>query len=315
MSRKIFPGFKPGRYFLTEGGIETEIMYKWGFELPEFAMFPLLEKADSRQAIAAIYRRYLDVVANYGHSALIGGFDYRASPDWGSKLGYSAASLRAANLASIQFLRDVSAPYRNDIPDMLYTGYVGPRGDAYGYNQGMTIDEAEAYHSVQLTTLKDAGVDLVWAVTFNNPAEAIGVVKAARLLGLPIAVSFSLNSQHCLNSGVKLSDAVKIVDIATEHYPEFFSLNCSHPYEFEPALEDSAWMNRIRSIRPNAAKMDKIALCKLGRLEEGDPVELGELMANVGRRFPHMDIWGGCCGTGHVHLEEIARHLPATEAA
>ncbi len=311
MRRSAFPGFKPGRYFLTEGGIETEIMYKWGFEMPEFAMFPLLEKADSRQAIAAMYRRYLDVVSKYGHSALIGGFDYRASPDWGAKLGYSTSALREANLGAIQFLRDVSAPYRYDIPKMLYTGYVGPRGDAYGNGQGMSINEAEDYHSVQLLTLKEAGVDLVWAVTFNNPAEAIGVVKAARLLHMPIAVSFSLNSQHCLSSGVKLADAVKIVDIATDKYPEFFSLNCSHPYEFEPALSHEDWMKRIRSIRPNAAKMDKIALCKLGRLEEGDPVELGTLMADVGRRYPHMDIWGGCCGTGHVHLEEIARHLPS----
>lgn len=314
MSRSVFPDFKPGRYYLTEGGIETEIMYKWGFELPEFAMFPLLENLDARQAIAAMYRRYLDVVAQYGHCALIGGFDYRASPDWGRKLGYSAAALKDANLASIQFLRDVTKPYQSEIAAMLLTGYVGPRGDAYGYDQGMNIQQAEEYHGVQLATLKEAGVDLVWAVTFNNPIEAIGVVLAAKRLDLPIAVSFSLNRHHRLSSGVQLSEAVNIVDAATDQYPDFYSLNCSHPDEFEPALEDSPWMQRIRCIRPNAAKMDKIALCKLGRLEEGDPIELGHLMFDIGRRYPQLDIWGGCCGTGHVHLEEIARHLPVKAA-
>lgn len=315
MHHHSFPAPKGGRYFLTEGGIETEIMYKWGFDLPEFAMFPLLERRDAAEAIRGMYRRYLDVVARHGHSALIGGFDYRASPDWGAKLGYSAQALREANLASIRFLRDMASEYRADIPEALCTGYVGPRGDAYSLNRRTTIEEAEDYHAVQLGTLKEAGVDLAWAVTFNNPAEAIGVVKAARRIGLPVAVSFSLDSSHRLGSGVPLSDAIAIVDEATDAYPSFFSLNCSHPFEFEPALDGGAWTGRIRSIRPNAAKMDKIALCKLGHLEEGDPEELGRLMADVGRRYPHLDIWGGCCGTGHVHLEEIARHLPKGSAA
>ncbi|POF32988.1 homocysteine S-methyltransferase family protein [Roseibium marinum] len=310
MSGKTFPSPIPGRYYLTEGGTETEIMYKWGFELPEFAMFPLLEKRKSADVIRGMYRRYLDVVARYGHSALIGGFDYRASPDWGAKLGYSASALAEANLRSIQFLKDVAAEYEADIPSMLFSGYVGPRGDAYGLNMSVTEESAEEYHSVQIETLARAGVDLVWALTFNNPAEAIGVVRAARRLNLPVAVSFSLDSTHRLKSGFPLSRAIAIVDEATNGYPAFYSLNCSHPQEFEPALEDWNWTSRLRSIRPNAAKMDKIALCKLGHLEEGDPEELGRLMADVFRRHPHMDIWGGCCGTGHVHLEEIARHLP-----
>ena len=312
---KAFPASQPGVYYLTEGGIETEIMYKWGFDLPEFAMFPLLERADSAKTIREMYRRYLDVVASHGHAALIGGFDYRASPDWGAKLGYSREGLREANLRSIAFMREVAMEYAGEIGTALFAGYVGPRGDAYLGGRRMTVPEAEDYHSVQIATLREADVDLVWAVTFNSPAEAIGVVTAARKHDMPVAVSFSLDSSHRLNSGVPLSEAIELVDAATDGYPEFFSLNCSHPYEFEPALDSGAWTRRIRSIRPNAAKMDKIALCKLGHLEEGDPVELGALMADVGRRYPHMDIWGGCCGTGHVHLGEIARHLPARLAA
>ncbi len=315
MNTNSFPAPVPGRYFITEGGIETEIMYKWGFDLPEFAMFPLLEKRDSARAIRDMYRRYLDVVASHNHCALIGGFDYRASPDWGAKLGYSPAALAEANLQSIQFLRDVAAEYKDDIPQALFSGYVGPRGDAYGLNLDMTVEEAEDYHSVQLETLKCAEVDLAWAVTFNNPVEAIGVVRAAKRIGLPVAVSFTLDSSHQLSSGVSLPEAISIVDHATDSTPAFYSLNCSHPYEFEPALDGGGWTRRLRSIRPNAARMDKIALCKLGHLEEGDPKELGQLMADVGRRYPHIDIWGGCCGTGHVHLEEIAGHLPRLVAA
>ncbi len=204
----------------------------------------------------------------------------------------------------------MAAEYADRIPRTLFAGYVGPCGDAYSLNRRITVGEAEAYHSVQLETLERAGVELAWAVTFNNPAEAIGVVKAARRIGLPAAVSFSRDSTHHLSSGVSLAEATAIVDAATDSYPAFFSLNCSHPLEFEPALDGGHWTRRLRSIRPNAAKMDKIALCKLGHLEEGDPEELGRLVADVGRRYPHLDIWGGCCGTGHVHLEEIGRRLP-----
>ncbi|MBJ3774547.1 homocysteine S-methyltransferase family protein [Acuticoccus mangrovi] len=310
------PPRRPGLLWLTEGGIETEIMYKWGYELPHFAMFPLLERAAPREAIRGIYRRYLDVAARHGMAALVGGFDYRASPDWGDLLGYSAAALADANIGAIRFLQEMAAEYRGDIPDARIVGYVGPRGDAYRLNRTIGEDEAADYHAVQLATLRKAGVDLAWAVTFNNPAEAKGVVRAAQTEGVPLALSFSLASNSRLASGRTLSEAIAEVDAASGAYPAFYALNCSHPMEFEPALAPGPAMERLRSIRPNAAKMDKIALCKLGRLEEGDPVELGEQMADVARRYPNLDIWGGCCGTCETHLEEIARRLqPAREAA
>ncbi|MEM7195060.1 MAG: homocysteine S-methyltransferase family protein [Pseudomonadota bacterium] len=304
-----FPKQEPGIYYITEAGIETEIMYKWGYELPHFAMFPLLDNAEAAETIRSMYRRYLDVVARYGHNALIGGFDYRASPDWGTKLGYSAASLADANIASIEFLRDVASEYDHQIPNALFAGYIGPRGDAYLGKGGMDRTEAMDYHSVQLSTLKTAKVDLAWAVTLNNPIEAIGICEAARAIGLPVAISFSLDSAHCLNTGISLAEAIRQVDLETKGYPEFFSLNCSHPVEFNPALTGDSWTRRLRSIRPNAAKMDKISLCKLGHLEEGDPIELGTMMADVQTRYPHLDIWGGCCGTCEVHLEEIISRL------
>jgi S-methylmethionine-dependent homocysteine/selenocysteine methylase len=304
-----FPKQQAGRYFITEGGIETEIMYKWGFEMPHFAMFPLLDNPKAADAIKGMYRRYLDVVAKYKQSALIGGFDYRASPDWGDLLGYSASALRDANIQSIEFLREVASEYDSDIDLALFSGCVGPRGDAYQTKNTMDRYQAAEYHSVQLETLKEANVDLAWALTFGDPEEAIGVCMAAKSLGVPLAVSFSLDSSHHLNTGVAFSKAVEYVDEQTGNFPEFYSLNCSHPDEFMPAITQGDWINRVRCFRPNAAKMDKISLCKLGHLEEGDPIELGEQMSTLHTRYPHMDIWGGCCGTCDTHLEQIVSHL------
>jgi S-methylmethionine-dependent homocysteine/selenocysteine methylase len=290
-------------------------MYKWGFELPQFAMFPLLDNPVAVSAMQGMYRRFLDVAARHKTSVLMGGLDYRASPDWGALLGYSLEGLAEAEHRSIGFLKDLAKEYENDISEILIQGFVGPRGDAYGLNHTITAEEAEDYHSVQLSTLKEADVDLAWAFTFNNIPEAIGVTRAAEKIDIPLAISFTLDSTSRLKSGPTLAEAIEAVDAQTNSAPEFYAINCSHPTEFEPALTPGSWIDRVRSIRPNASKMEKIALCKLGYLEEGDPIELGQLMGDLARRYPHMDIWGGCCGTLEVHLDEIVKNVRSAQAS
>ena len=309
--KKSFPSQKQGRIYLTEGGVETEVLYKYGFELPEFAIFPLLDNPDAVATMRQMYRSYLDVVAKHGVCALIGGLDYRASPDWGKLLGYSAEALAEANLACIDFLNELATEYKSDIPEILIQGLIGPRGDAYEQNKTITENEAEDYHSVQLQTLKKANVDLAMALTFNSIPESIGVARAAQKIGVPLGISLSLDSSSKLNSGPRLAEAITRIDAETDQSPAFYSINCSHPLEYEPALDPGDWINRVRGVRPNAAKMEKIELCSLGHLEEGDPVELGEQLGDLARRYPHMDIWGGCCGTWNVHLDEIAKNVLA----
>ncbi len=304
------PAAGSGEYFLTEGGTETEIMYRHGFELPEFAMFPLLDTPKAVRALRSIFRAHLDVAAEFGLSFLLTGLDYRASPDWGAKLGYSPQALSDANMQSIEFLREISEGYEGQIPRLLIGGCLGPRGDAYGLNQNITAESAEDYHAVQLETLKKSGVDFAVAATFNNVPEAVGVSRAAARIGVPLFVSLTLDSTHRLKSGPSLGDAITEIDaLAGEAAPEFYLLNCSHPLEYEPALDDGKWIKRLRGVRPNASKMEKIALCKLGHIEDGNPVELGEQIGDLSYRYTHMDIFGGCCGTGDSHLREIAKAL------
>ncbi|MEH6478277.1 MAG: homocysteine S-methyltransferase family protein [Sneathiella sp.] len=310
--RKFFPSQQDGTFYLTEGGTETEIMYKFGYELPQFAMFPLLDNPQAFAELQDMYRRYLDTAAKHQFKVLMGGLDYRASPDWGKKLGYSEDGLADMQHRSIKFLRDIAKPYEDQIPGILIVGIIGPRGDAYSLNKTITADEAEDYHGVQLATLKSAEVDLVWAATFNNIPEAIGVSRAAAQAELPICISFSLDSNNRLNSGPTVKQAIETVDFETgDAKPDFYGINCSHPLELEPALEAGDWFKRVRNIRPNAVLMDKISLCKLGHLEEGDPVELGQQLGDLARRYPHIDIWGGCCGTWETHLDHIATNISA----
>ena len=308
--RRRFPLQARHAFYLTEGGQETELMYRFGFELPEFAMFPLLEQPAAVAALTGMYTRYLETAAANGFSALMGGLDYRASPDWATKLGYSTAGLAEAQFRCIDFLRDVARPFRGQVPSIQISGIVGPRGDAYSLNLGITSEAAEEYHSVQMGTLARAGVDFVTAMTFNSVPEAVGVARAAAQANLPLGICFTLDSTSRLKSGPTLREAVETTDLeAGDARPDFYGINCSHPYEFIPALEPGDWVKRIRMLRPNASPMDKIALCRIGHLEEGDPEQLGILMGELGRRYPHIDIWGGCCGTWEMHLGKISQNL------
>jgi homocysteine S-methyltransferase len=314
--RRRFPEPQPGRLYLSEGGQETEIMYKFGFDLPHFAMFTLLDDPHALEATRGMYRRYLEAAARHGCIALMGGLDYRASPDWAALLGYDAGQLADVQLRCIDFLREVAEPYRADLPDVLIVGIIGPRGDAYQRNETITADAAEEYHAVQLATLAQAEVDLAHAMTFNNVPEALGVSRAAATTGLPLCVSFTLDESARLISGPSLREAIEAVDAeAGESRPDFYGLNCSHPLEFEPALvESGSWRHRIRSMRPNAVSMEKTGLCRLGHLESGDPDDLGRRMGDLAALNPHVDVWGGCCGTWETHLDRIAGAVRAARA-
>jgi S-methylmethionine-dependent homocysteine/selenocysteine methylase len=311
-----FPAPQQGLNYLTEGGQETEIMYKYGFDLPHFAMFPLLDNPRAVAELRGMYGRYLDTAARHGFGVIVGGLDYRASPDWASLLGYSPEALAEMQLRAIDFLREIAGPYAGQVPALMYAGIVGPRGDAYETNETITAEEAEEYHGVQLATLARAGVDLVEAMTFNGVPEVIGLSRAAARAGLPLSVSFTLDHASLrLASGPTLKDAIETIDTQTgDDRPTFYGINCSHPLEFMPAIEPGTWFERVRVLRPNAAMMDKISLCTLGHLESGDPAQLGQLMGALAREHPHIDMWGGCCGTWDTHLDEIARNVSAARA-
>ena len=311
-----FPPRLDNKFYLTEAGVETEVMYKWGFELPEFAMFPLLDDPEADEVIRNMYRRYFEVAAEHQTGLLLNGHDYRASPDWAARLGYDADGLRQMQHRVIRFLDEVRAEYADRVADVYIAACVGPRGDAYGSGGEITADEAEEYHAVQLQNLEGTGADMAVAVTFNNIPEAIGVIRAANHLGIPLGVSLTLTPEGRLRSGPTLREAVETVDEATGGVAAWFGTNCSHPLEFESALADEGpWFERLRYVRPNAAQMDKIALCSLGHLEDGDPLELGRQMGEVAQRFPDADIFGGCCGTDERHLAEIARNVNGVRAA
>ena len=309
----VLPQLKGGTY-LTDGGTETFLMYKRGFELPHFSAFHLLNDPAACEAIKQYYRDHAAVAQKYGTGFIYCSLTYRASSDWGKLLGYSRQGLADMNNKAIELYRAVASEFAGDDGNTVFSGCIGPRGDAYRLNQQITAGAAEAYHLEQIQTFKQAGADMVTALTPNTVDEAIGIARAAQSIGLPSVISFTLDENSRLKSGPSIKEAIEQVDEAVDAAPAYYMINCSHPIEFEPALEPGDWVKRLCGIRPNASSMAKGVLCKLGHLEEGDPMELGQQMGDVAGRYPHINVWGGCCGTDHVHLDEICKNIVAAHS-
>jgi len=298
-----------GKDVSAMGGVETWLEYADGLPLRHFCAFEWLREATAKQKLEEFHRREIEAVTPHGLGMIVEGIHYRASRDWGDLCGYSRDDLRRINEEGIALYRALADQYDSPDTPMVVGGDIGPRGDAYKQGRKMTAEEAEEYHSEQIGWLKEAGADMITAVTFSQPQEAIGLTRAARAHGMPVAVSFFTDGQGRLSTGQSFAQGVAEVDAATESGPAYYLINCAHPLEFAPALDEPGWTNRLGGVMPNASAKDKISLCQLGHLEDGDPEELGHQIADIARRFPHARVWGGCCGTDARHLGQIARRV------
>ncbi|MEP1208440.1 MAG: homocysteine S-methyltransferase family protein [Rhizobiaceae bacterium] len=297
--------------FLTDGGTETWLMYKRGFELPEFSAFHLLNDQRSVGALREYYTAFAKVAVKLGTPFIFDSLTYRASRDWGELLGYSAEGLAEMNHKCFELYRECAAEAGLSAQDTVVSGCIGPKGDAYQTNKDLNAETAEAYHSEQIETFKVAGADIVTALTLNTTDEAIGIARASAEAGLPSVIAFTIEKDRKLRSGETLRQAIETVDAATSNAPAYYMINCSHPVDFGPALASEPWANRIRGLRANASSLDHGTLCQLGHLEEGDPDELASQYVDIRAAHPNMNVFGGCCGTDYVHVEKIGRALLA----
>lgn len=291
--------------FLTDAGIETTLIFHEGFDLPYFAAFHLLKDEKGRQALGKYFRRHAAIARENGTGFILESATWRASADWGDKLGYSVQELDAANRKAIDLLHELREELETGRSPMVISGCVGPRGDGYDPGKVMTPEEAEDYHGRQVRVFAEAGADLVTAITMTNTNEAIGVTRAARTADMPVVISFTVETDGRLPTGESLKEAIEAVDRATGRGPAYFMINCAHPTHFAGVLNGEAWMQRLRGIRANASKCSHAELDEAEELDDGDPVELGQQYRDLRRRFGHINVLGGCCGTDHRHIEQI----------
>jgi homocysteine S-methyltransferase len=306
MDRTALPQLS-GQMFLTDSGLETDLIGNEGFELPEFAAFVLLDDARGTAALSAYFRRHLAIALRHGCGMILEAPTWRASRDWGQRIGYPAPDLRRINESAARLLLRL----RDDAhgaagSPVVVSGCIGPRADDPSPAGRMGADMAADYHREQIETLAAAGVDLVHAMTIAYPAEAIGIARAAAGAGVPAAISFTTGPGGRLPDGTPLADAITAVDAATAAAPAYYGVNCSHPADFGPALPGGATGARIRSIRANAARHGGAEPGGSPGPGPGDPADLAAGYVRLRARHPSITIAGGCCGTDARHVQAIA---------
>jgi homocysteine S-methyltransferase len=295
-----------GRRMVTDGGMETDLIFHYGIDLRCFAAFPLVDSPAGRSILATYYNGYAEIAQRAGAGLLLESVTWRANPDWADRLGYSAAELSRLNQLAITTLAELRQKYAATIDDIVISGMIGPRGDGYQPGEQFGPDAAAEYHAPQARALAQAGADLVSAYTLTDIGEAIGIVRAARDAGLPVAISFTLETNGRLPGGQSLAEAISAVDAAAP--PDYFLVNCAHPRHVAPALADrGAWCERIVGVRYNASTRSHAELDAAAELDEGDISELAAAHWQLAPSLPALTILGGCCGTDARHVAALWR--------
>ena len=304
-----------GDLFITDGGMETTFLFHEGMELPEFAVFPVLDRPGGGDAIRRWYRTYTAIAGRFHVGIILESVTWRASSDWGARLGYTKSMLADVNRRSIELLEEIRSEVEQCAGPIVISGCIGPRGDAYQAGASMSDREAECYHREQIDVLARTNADMICAMTLTNVEEAIGIARAAERAGMPVALSFTVETNGRLPTGEPLKSAIDRVDAATCFYAQYFMVNCAHPLHFRHVFDvREPWMDRIRGVRANSSMRSHAELDNSTELDAGNPTALAEQCSELKRLLPSLNIVGGCCGTDHRHIEEIAR-VCSTERA
>ncbi len=294
-----------GDLFLTDSGLETVLIFHEGLELPEFAAFTLLRSIEGTKALRKYYDQHASIPSNGVAGIILESPTWRASSDWGSKLGVSNSGLDKVNRQSIELLVDI----RNDSDSskaIVISGCLGPRGDGYQANKLMTEAEAERYHQAQVAIFAASQADLVSALTMTHTAEAIGITRAAQRHDVPVVISFTVDTDGRLPSGEPLGEAIMKVDAETDNGPAYYMINCAHPTHFSSVLlPEQPWINRLRGLRANASSKSHAELDEATELDDGHPEQLGLQFRELRDRLPKLNVLGGCCGTDSRHIRAI----------
>jgi S-methylmethionine-dependent homocysteine/selenocysteine methylase len=297
-----------GGLFLTDGGIETTLMFREGLTLPYFAAFDLLKHDEGIAALQKYFRTYVDIARRYSVGCILESATWRASPDWGTKLGYSTAALADLNRKAITLLQEIRDTYELGTTPIVISGCIGPRGDGYNPAALMTEEAAERYHTMQAQTFREMEADLVTAITMTYAAEAIGLTRAAQAAEMPVVISFTVETDGRLPTGQTLQEAMEQVDDATGRGPAYYMINCAHPTHFVGTLAaGEPWLDRIRGVRANASTKSHAELDEATELDDGNPVDLGLRYRELKGKLPQLNVLGGCCGTDHRHVEAICQ--------
>lgn len=309
--RNNLPQFGP-KMFIADGGLETSLIFLSEIDLPLFAAFPLIASDEGVAQLESYFAPYIEIAIANNTGIVLDTPTWRCSKGWCKQLGYSLRDTQFFNEASVSFLEKLRARYQSDDTPMVINGAIGPQDDGYNPRNLMSAGEAERYHSHQVEVFAHTNADMISAVTIPYVEEAIGIARAARKAGIPAAISFTVETDGRLPTGMSLREAIEITDAETGVSPVYYMVNCAHTSHFDHVFDgDGGWIKRIYGVRANASCMSHAELDEATELDDGNPQEFGREYAGLRSKLTNLKVVGGCCGTDHRHIAEVCRSFEA----
>mgnify|MGYP001795240249 CR=1 FL=1 len=305
--RQQLPQLSPNeKVFITDGGLETDLIFQQGIHLPEFAAFVLINDVMGRAALRRYFEKYVAIAREYNTGLVLESPTWRANRDWGERLGCDAAALTRINRDAITFFQEMRTEAAASVSPIVISGCIGPRGDGYNPDSYMDAHTAQQYHAPQVDVFERAGADMVSAITMTYVEEAIGIAWAAQVAGIPAVISFTVETDGRLPSGRSLKDAIEQVDKETNATPAYYMINCAHPTHFQQVIAgNEPWCDRIYGVRANASQKSHAELDEAETLDDGNPQELGADYVALKEKLRNLTVLGGCCGTDYRHIKAI----------
>ena len=298
---------------LTDGGIETRIMFETDIPLPPCVqVVSLVTDPTGEPVLRRIYESYVEAARSFDLPVIIGTPTFRASLNYVRQAGLGEEEVRRLNADAVAMHKGIRD--RSDHHPVYIAGVIGPSGEAYRPEESLPAKEARRYHSLQAEALARSGVDFLYAPTFPAVEEALGAAMAMGSTGLPYVVSFVLERDGRVLDGTTLHAAIERID--AEAPPLFYSISCVHPSIAATALRGEAVFSglgarRLIEFKANASPLSPEELVQLDHPEGDDPelfaTEMWSLQEDFGLR-----ILGGCCGTDDRHMRALAARMAAS---
>ena len=294
-----------GERYVTDAGLETELVFHDGFDLPHFISATLVDDEVGHARLERYYRSFVALAEAEGMGVLLETPTWSISADWSPLVGRDRRGRRRINALATELL--VKLRQESSLPRerFVVSGNVGPRYDGYVADRVMGTSEAMRYHDEQVGDLVASGVDAISCLTIATSSEAAGIARSANSHDVPVVVHVTVNTDGRLPSGEPLGEAIERID--DEARVAYFGINCAHPSHFGGALHEAPWVGRIGSLRANASRKSHAELDGCDTLDDGDPDELAADYAALMERLSGLRVFGGCCGTDLRHVKRICR--------
>lgn len=298
---------KMERPLLLEGALGERLKREYGLIFDkDLDMSPLVYSESGRAALSRLWKEYMDIAKEYELPFLATTPTRRTNLQRIQRTGYDESIIKA----NVDFLRGIQ---KNSSQEMYVGALVGCRGDAYTGTGCLSQQEAYEFHKWETVLFAGAVVDFFYAALMPTLPEAAGMALACQETGTPYLISFTIRGDGCLVDGTPIAEAISYIDGITEQKPACYLTNCVHPdivYEAlsQPCNRCDPVKNRFLGIQANTAKLPYSDLDGSAELKTSDPEELAGQIKRLGE-ICRLKIVGGCCGTDHRHMEEIAKIL------